>query len=116
MARGFESKDVEFQQAEKERGRQLGRELTPEEREAHAARLTIELALAVFQQHDTMSKLLAAADNPQFVNESGDLLYMTPTTPAAAAPPPARLQYFSGTIYTTIVKSIKWSGEPINAP
>ena len=36
----------QFQQAEKERGRQLGRELTPDEREAQAARLTIELALA----------------------------------------------------------------------
>ena len=46
MARGFESKDVEFQQAEKERGRQLGRELTPEEREAKSARQTIELALS----------------------------------------------------------------------
>ena len=46
MARGFESKDVEFQQAEKERGRQLGRALTPEEREALAKRKTIELALA----------------------------------------------------------------------
>ena len=76
--------------------------------------LTIELALSVFQQYDTRSKLLAAADNPQFVNESGDLLYMTPTTPTAAAPPPARVQYGSGTIYATIVKSIKWAGEPIN--
>jgi hypothetical protein len=46
MARGFESKDVEFQQAEKERGRQLGRALTPEERDARARRRTIELALA----------------------------------------------------------------------
>jgi hypothetical protein len=46
MARGFESKDVEFQQAEKERGRQLGRALTPEERDAQAARQTITLALA----------------------------------------------------------------------
>jgi hypothetical protein len=46
MARGFESKDVEFQQAEKERGRQLGRTLTPEEREARAKRQTLELALA----------------------------------------------------------------------
>jgi len=46
MARGFESKDVEFQQAEKERGKQLGRALTPEEREAQAARQTIALALA----------------------------------------------------------------------
>ena len=46
MARGFESKDVEFQHAEKERGKQLGRALTPEEREAQAARQTIALALA----------------------------------------------------------------------
>jgi hypothetical protein len=46
MARGFESKDVEFQQAERERGRQLGRALTPEERDAVQKRRTIELALA----------------------------------------------------------------------
>jgi len=46
MARGFESKDVEFQQAEKERGKQLGRALTPDERETQAKRRTIELALA----------------------------------------------------------------------
>ena len=46
MARGFESKDVEFQQAERERGRQLGRGLTPEERDAQGKRQTLELALA----------------------------------------------------------------------
>jgi hypothetical protein len=46
MARGFESKDVEFQQAERERGQQLGRALTPEQRDAQARRQTIELALA----------------------------------------------------------------------
>ena len=46
MARGFESKDVEFQQAEKERGTQLGRALTSKERDAHAKRETIALALA----------------------------------------------------------------------
>jgi hypothetical protein len=45
MARGFESKDVEFQQAEKERGKQLGRALTPQEREAQTTRQTITLAL-----------------------------------------------------------------------
>lgn len=45
MARGFESKDVEFQQAEAERGRSKGRELTAEEREAQAKRRTLELAL-----------------------------------------------------------------------
>jgi hypothetical protein len=46
MARGFESKDVEFQQAEKERVKTLGRALTPDEREAQTRRGTIELALA----------------------------------------------------------------------
>jgi hypothetical protein len=46
MARGFESKDVEFQQAEKEREQRLGRALTPEERDAQARRQTIGLALA----------------------------------------------------------------------
>lgn len=46
MARGFESKDVEFQQAEKAREKRLGRALTPEERDAHARRQTIALALA----------------------------------------------------------------------
>ena len=46
MARGFESKDVEFQQAERERGQRLGRALTPEQRDAQAKRRTIELALA----------------------------------------------------------------------
>jgi hypothetical protein len=46
MARGFESKDVEFQQAEAERTKALGRQMTPEERDASGRRVTIELALA----------------------------------------------------------------------
>lgn len=46
MARGFESKDVEFQQAEAERGKSSRRALTADERDALARRTTIELALA----------------------------------------------------------------------
>jgi hypothetical protein len=46
MARGFESKDVEYQQSEAERVKTLGRALTAEERVAHDRRRTIELALA----------------------------------------------------------------------
>jgi hypothetical protein len=46
MARGFESKDVEFQQAEAERGKLSRRALTADERDALARRRTIELALA----------------------------------------------------------------------
>jgi len=46
MARGFESKDVEYQQAEAERAKTVRPSLTPAEREAQARRRTIELALA----------------------------------------------------------------------
>jgi hypothetical protein len=46
MARGFESKDVEFQQAEAERKRTLPPDITPEARAAAMQRKTIELALA----------------------------------------------------------------------
>ena len=46
MARGFESKDVEFQQKEAQRAKATGHAKTPEEREALARRRTLELALA----------------------------------------------------------------------
>jgi len=46
MARGFESKDVEFQQSEAERPKAAKRMLSPEERDAQARRLTLELALS----------------------------------------------------------------------
>ena len=45
MARGFESKDVEFQQAEAARGATARRTLTADEREARARRQTLELTL-----------------------------------------------------------------------
>ena len=45
MARGFESKDVEFQQAEASRSQTPGRTLTPAERELTARRHSLELAL-----------------------------------------------------------------------
>jgi len=46
MARGFESKDVEYQQAEAERAKSLGPELSAEEREAQEKRRTIQLAIS----------------------------------------------------------------------
>jgi hypothetical protein len=46
MARGFESKDVEYQQAEAERAKEVRPALSADEREAQARRRTIELALA----------------------------------------------------------------------
>jgi hypothetical protein len=48
MARGFESKDVEYQQAEAQaqRGKSRNRALTREERDAQATRRSLELALS----------------------------------------------------------------------
>jgi hypothetical protein len=45
MARGFESKDVEFQQAEAERRQTARRALTADERAAAERRRTLELTL-----------------------------------------------------------------------
>lgn len=46
MARGFESKLVEFQQEEAARGKQLKPGLTPDEKAAHERRALLELARA----------------------------------------------------------------------
>ena len=46
MARGFESKDVEFQQEEAQRAKAIGRAPTPDERDALTRARTRELALA----------------------------------------------------------------------
>jgi hypothetical protein len=46
MARGFESKDVEYQQAERERARTRRVEQTPEQRAADSRRGALELSLA----------------------------------------------------------------------
>ena len=46
MARGFESKDVEYQQAEAERGRAASREVSAAKRDEMARRRSLELALA----------------------------------------------------------------------
>jgi hypothetical protein len=59
MARGFESKDVEYQQAEREREKSFSRALSPDERDAHDRRLTLELSLARARAD------LAAATSPR---------------------------------------------------
>ena len=46
MARGWESKNIESQQEEAQKGREVRPALTPEERERHDRRQTLELALA----------------------------------------------------------------------
>lgn len=74
--------------------------------------LIVELEVPLFQKYDTRSKLLAAADDPRFVKESGDCLFMKASFSGTPAPPQGRLVHSCGTTYATIVKSIRWSGEP----
>jgi hypothetical protein len=75
-------------------------------------RLIVELDTAPFQRFDTHAKLLVAADDPAFVKESGDRLFMrTPRNGEAPPPPAGRLiEAYCGTIYATIVRSIRWDG------
>jgi hypothetical protein len=74
--------------------------------------LVIQLATAVFQRHNTRSKLLAAADDPDFVKESGDCLFMRASMGGTPPPATARVLHSSGTTYATIVKSIHWARDP----
>ena len=76
--------------------------------------LVVTLAVPLFQRFDTQSKLLTAADDPQFVQKSGGHLLMKPAGRGRgkAAPPVTRLVQSYGTTYATIVRSIKWAGDP----
>jgi hypothetical protein len=60
MARGFESKDVEFQQAEAERPKGRGRALTPLERQTQDRQRTVAMALTNVRAE------LASATNPRY--------------------------------------------------
>jgi hypothetical protein len=74
--------------------------------------LTVELDLAGVQRADTRAKLVAAADDPQFVEEYGRAFFMRSELDGRPAPPAGRLFESRGTIYATIVKSIRWTGAP----
>ena len=76
--------------------------------------LVVELDVDPFERFDTRSKLLAAADEPAFVQRSGALLYMKTPLDGHSPPPPAGrvVQTPAGYVFGTIVKSIRWSGDP----
>jgi hypothetical protein len=59
MARGFESKDVEFQQEQAARDRRIGPPITAAERESESRRRTLTLALTHARAE------LAAATRPE---------------------------------------------------
>ena len=93
---------------------QIGRDTVIEKVAVNGHSLTIELDLTPFQRCDTHAKLMTAADDHAFVRESGHALFMHTTQHGQPAPGAGRLlESFPGTLYATIVKSIKWTGEPL---
>lgn len=81
MARGFESKDVEYQQAEAERAIAPRRALTPEQRERETRRATRQLALtraradldaARSPAHEQMLRQAIEALEAELANEGDD--------------------------------------------
>jgi hypothetical protein len=81
MARGFESKDVEYQQAEAERAVTVRRPMTPAERARETRCATLQLALARARgdlaaarsaAHAQMLRQGIAALERELANERGD--------------------------------------------
>ena len=76
-------------------------------------KLIVELNTPLFQRFDTLSKLRAAADTPKFVKEHGPSLFMKTAVPGrTTASLAGRFVESGGTIYGTIVKSLRWAGKP----
>jgi hypothetical protein len=76
-------------------------------------KLKITLDPAPLNRMDTHAKVLAGADDPKFVEQHGDALFMRAMRDGGSAPPASgQLIQADGTIYSTIVKSIEWDGEP----
>jgi hypothetical protein len=90
----------------------VGSETTVEGASVGGFGLIVTLAVPLFQRYDTQAKLLTAADDPQFVQKSGGHMLMKPAKRGKGAPPPSRLLQSYGTTYATIVRSIKWAGDP----
>jgi|KBSSwiStaDraftv2_1062776.scaffolds.fasta_scaffold455793_2 hypothetical protein len=90
----------------------VGNETTIEGAAIDGFGLVVTLAVPLFQRFDTQSKLLTAADDPQFVQKSGGHLLMKPAGRGKAVVAPSRLIQSYGTTYATIVRSIKWQADP----
>jgi hypothetical protein len=92
---------------------QIGKDTVLEKVAVNGHSLLVELDLTPFQRCDTHAKLLTAADDHAFVRESGRALFMLTSQHGHPAPGAGRLlESYPGTLYATIVKSIKWAGEP----
>jgi hypothetical protein len=92
---------------------QVGKDTVIDQVAVNGHRLIVELDLTPFQRCDTHAKLLTAADDHAFVKHSGRALFMHTSQNGQPAPGAGRLfESYPGTLYATIVKSIRWDGDP----
>jgi hypothetical protein len=75
-------------------------------------KLLVELNKGLFQKYDTHSKLRVAADDKKFVRDHGHCLLLTTPLDGRSVPPAGQFVENDGTIYGTIVKSLRWTGKP----
>jgi hypothetical protein len=75
-------------------------------------KVKVDIERDVFQRCDTYSKLLAAADQPEFSREYRNQFFMATDFPGRPTPPFGRPLRGRETIYAAIVKKIDWDGQP----
>lgn len=74
--------------------------------------LAISLNLRLFQAADTHAKLLTVADNPRLLQSARCNLALGTRPEGQPVPKRPRLLSSDGTIYTSIVREIRWVGKP----
>ncbi len=89
----------------------VGQETTIEGMAIDGRKLIVELNTEIFRRYNTRSKLLAAADEPQFVDEHGDHLHMQAEVTGSVIPPGGRI-IGGDYLHATIVRRVRWDGEP----
>lgn len=74
--------------------------------------LIVNLNREPFQQYGTRAKLVAAADDPKFVQDHGFCFFMRTLLEGRPVPPRGRLVEERGVIHGTLVKEIRWESTP----
>lgn len=74
--------------------------------------LIVEIDFDAFRECTTHGRMLKAAGDRGFVEQHGGSFFLTQAAAAPTAPREAGLRASSGTVFATIVKTIRWAGVP----
>lgn len=75
--------------------------------------LVVDVEPTVFRDYDTYSKLTEAASDPRFVRKSAHSLFLSGSAATKTMPTaPALRRTDSGAVQGTIIKPLRWKGEP----